>query len=77
MSISLKTDLEWGDIFYIKTDPDQAPCVLVGLIYLPGKSLKFILSCDTVHVEVYDFEASKEKNELKLFDSDDELEEDD
>ena len=67
MPISLKTDLEWGDVFYLKTDPEQSPCILVGLIYMPSKALKFILSLDGVTYEVYDFEASKEKNELKLF----------
>ena len=67
MPISVKTDLEWGDVFYIKTDPEQAPCVLVGIVYLPSKAMKFILSSNSVPYEVYDFEVSKEKNELKLF----------
>lgn len=65
MPISLKTDLEFGDIFYIKTDVDQCPGVLVGIVYLPGKVLKFRLSYEGDIFEVYDFETSKERDDLK------------
>jgi len=66
MPISIKTDLEWGEIFYIKTDPEQIPGMLVGIVYLPGKVLKFRLSYEGEVFEVYDFEVSKEKDNSNI-----------
>ena len=67
MPISVKTDLEWGDVFYIKTDPCQQAGTLVGIVYLPGKQMKFRISYEGEVFEVYDFEVSKEKDVLKLY----------
>ena len=71
MPISVKTDLDWGDIFYIKTDPEQIPAMLVGLVYLPGKAMKFRLSFEGEIFEVYDFEVSKERDILNFEDKED------
>lgn len=71
MPIRVKTDLEWGDIFYIKTDTNQAEGALVGIVYLPGGALKFRLSFEGEVFEVYDFEASKERDQLKILNRDD------
>lgn len=67
MPISVKTDLEWGQIFYIKTDPYQEPGILVGIVYLPGKQMKFILKFGEKKRVVYDFEASPNPDHLGLF----------
>lgn len=59
MGISIKTDLEWGSIWYIKGDPDQLPHLLVGVVILPGKQFRFKLDFMGDVIEVYDFEASQ------------------
>lgn len=58
MPISIKTDLNWGDIWYIKGDPDQYPYQLVGIVVIPGKQFKFKLDFMGEVIEVYDFECS-------------------
>jgi hypothetical protein len=70
MPIRVKTDIDFGDIFYLKSDPDQTEHILVGLIIVPGNQIKFRLSCFGDICEVYDFEASKEIDELKKLSSD-------
>jgi hypothetical protein len=66
MGISIKTDLDWEtSIFYLKSDPDQLEHRLVAVIILPGKAVKFRLSYMGEITEVYDFEATQEKDELK------------
>lgn len=66
MPISLKTDLNWGDVFYIKNDPDQFEHLLVGVIHLPGKQLKFQLSYMGEVITVWDFEVSKDRDTSKM-----------
>lgn len=65
MPIRIKTDLEFGDIFYIKSDPEQLEHALVGVVFLPGNAIRFRLSYLGEEYEVYDFETSKEKDTLK------------
>ena len=62
---TIKTDLEWGDVFYLKNDPDQEEYLLVGIITLPGNQVQFILSYYGDEIRVFDFECSKEKDKLK------------
>jgi len=68
MPIRIKTDLEFGDTFYIKTDTDQFPHQLIGVIFMPGNQCKFILSYYGEVVEVWDFEATKEPDKTKQTD---------
>jgi hypothetical protein len=65
MPISIKTDLEWGQKMYLKDDPVQLEHSLVGVILKPGKAVKFELSHQGEICEVFDFEASTKKDELK------------
>jgi hypothetical protein len=68
MPIGIKTDLEWGQVFYMKSDPEQVEHRLTGVIIRPGKAVKFILSHQGDECEVYDFEASTEIDQLKKLD---------
>lgn len=68
MPIRIKTDLEWGDIFYLKTDPGQLEYKLVKVSVTPGNAVIFELSHNGEIVEVYDFEASKERDIQKALD---------
>ncbi len=70
MPIRIKTDLEFGDTFYVKTDAEQLPHQLVGVIFLPGNQLKFMLSYFGDVCSVWDFEASKEPDQSKQLDFD-------
>lgn len=62
MPIKVKTDLEFGQSFYIKNDPEQLEHLLVGVIILSGDKggtqLKFLLSHLGQTCEVWDYEVS-------------------
>lgn len=64
MPIKIKTDLEFGQTWYIKNDPDQFEHKLVGIIILPGNQFKFRLSYLGDQTEVYDFECSTERSPI-------------
>lgn len=72
MPIRIKTDLEFGDIFYLKTDPDQFEHELVGVLFLPGNAIKFLLEYGGDTIQVYDFQCSKERDPNKASDAEDE-----
>jgi len=65
MGISIKTDLEWGQCLYIKTDPIQLERQLTGVTLRPGKGILLTLSYMGEEVEVYDFEMTTEPDKLK------------
>jgi hypothetical protein len=62
MPIKIKTDLEFGSVWYIKNDPDQFPHHLVGIVLQPGNVFRFRLSYLGDIAELYDFECSQEPN---------------
>lgn len=66
MPIKIKTDLEWGDVRYIKNDPDQFEHSLVGVILKPNGGVMFQLSFMGEIFEVWDFETSAEKDDTKI-----------
>jgi len=66
MPIRIKTDLDFGQIFYIKNDPDQFEYFLIGIKILPPNQIKFILSLMGDEIEVFDFECSAEPDKLKI-----------
>ena len=66
MPIKIRTDLEFGDVWYIKNDPEQLERLLVGVVFLPGGQLKFELSYMGEVVTVWDFECSKSIDKTKL-----------
>lgn len=73
MPIKIKTDLEFGDIFYIKADPDQLEHFLIEVIIVPGSiepkgALKFKLSHQGDTCILWDFECSKTRDKNKLLD---------
>jgi len=72
MPIRIKTDLDFGQVFYVKNDPDQFEYILVGIKILPSNQIKFILSLMGEECEVYDFECSTDPDKLKLIDKMDE-----
>lgn len=63
MPIKIKTDLEWGSVWYVKNDPYQLPHLLVGLYILPSNQFKFQLSYMGEIVELYDFEVTDLRDE--------------
>lgn len=66
MPIKIKTDLDFGQIFYLKSDPDQFEHRLVGVEFLPGNAVRFRLSCMGEECQVYDFEASSVIDQAKV-----------
>lgn len=65
MPIRVKTDLEWGDLFYLRADPDQLEHHLVAVTVCPGNQIRFRLSHQGDECEVWDFEATREPDEVK------------
>ena len=73
MPISIKTDLEFGDTWYLKVDPEQLPHILSAIVVMPGKEFMFRLSYQGDVIEVWYFECSKERGEVvKKKDNEDE-----
>lgn len=56
--------MEFGDIVYLKTDPDQLERIVSGKIARPGAIL-YELSCGTMLSNHYDFEITEEVDVLK------------
>lgn len=65
MPISIKTDLEWGSIWYIINDPEQLEYQLIGVKVKPGKAMIFELDHLGEVIEVYDFQCSETADALK------------
>jgi len=68
VAIKIKTDLEFGSVFYIKNDPDQFEHILIAVIVLPGNQFKFRLSYMGEVCEVWDFETSDKRDPNKVLD---------
>lgn len=65
MPVKVKTDLEFGQPMFIKVDPAQIEHQLVRVIIEPSNQVKFGLSHLGDTIELYDFECSTERDELK------------
>lgn len=64
--IAVTTDLEWGQSFYIKNDPEQDEYHLVGVRLDAGtRNLMFKLRHMSYAVWVYDFECAPGPDILK------------
>lgn len=73
MPIKIKTDLEFGQVFYLKTDPGQLRHQLTGVVFMPGNQLRFRLShSGGEEVEAWDFECSTEMDESVISNNKDE-----
>jgi hypothetical protein len=71
MPIKIKTDLDFGQVFYIKNDPEQFEHILTGIKIVPPNQIKFILSYLGDESELFDFECSSERDELKILGDED------
>ena len=61
-----RSDLEWFQIVYLKTDLEQKPWMLVGVFLTPNGAM-YTISRDGETIDVYEQEFSTEINsELKL-----------
>lgn len=66
MGVSIKTDLEIGQVMYLKVDPFQEEYQLSALIVVVNKGIRFRLACMGHEIEVWDFEASTVIDQEKL-----------
>lgn len=64
MPIRIKTDLNFGDIWYCRSDPDQLPHILTGVVILPGNEIMFKLSYMGDTIELFSFECTQEPSSL-------------
>ena len=69
MPIKIKTDLEFGQPIYIKADPEQLEHRLIGVVITPPMQIKFRVSYMGDVSELYDFECSTERDELKFMEN--------
>lgn len=63
--MTIHTPNEWGDIMYIKTDPEQRPRQLVGITARPN-GIQFCLAYNGTENWLWDIEVSKESDTLKI-----------
>lgn len=62
----IKTKYKFGDIFFLKNDPEQNEYCLIAVIQEPGVMSFRLRGPDGDVLEVYDFEISEEINTLKV-----------
>lgn len=72
MPISIKTDLEYGESWYIRNDPDQREMHLVGISIRQGgkegkNQILFILDYMGDEFTVYDFQCSRTRDTEKYY----------
>lgn len=60
----IESDFEFGDIVFLKTDPDQLERQITGYIQRPN-SIAYELSCGVETSIHYEFEITKEIDILK------------
>lgn len=65
MPIKIKTDLNFGQVVYIKNDPYQSEHILTGVKVIPQNQIKFVLSYLGEETELFDFECSTERDDEK------------
>lgn len=73
----IKTKYKFGDILYLKTDPEQYANILIAVIQEPGALVYRLRSFDGDILEVYEFEVSDTKDPLKLMGLDSKEDEED
>lgn len=71
MAIKYESALKWGDVFYLKNDPDQFEYCLIGIALWPGKPQLVLRHSGEFQVEVYEAETTREPNIRKKLAIDD------
>jgi len=67
MKINNNIVFDIGDIVFLKTDSEQLPRIITGILMRPN-NLLYYLSNGTNETQHYEIEISKEENEtIKLF----------
>jgi len=61
----IKTKYKFGDILYLKTDPEQTEHTIIAVIQEPGCLVYRLRDITGEIMEVYDFEVSDSKDPLK------------
>jgi hypothetical protein len=67
-------EFTFGDTVYLRTDPQQYPCVLIGVYLAPSYKAddpavpKFVISCNGNKYKVFDFEVTKERGPVAEID---------
>jgi len=61
----IKTKYKFGDILYLKTDPEQTENTLIAVIQEPGALAYRLRDISGEIMEVYDFEVSEIRDPFK------------
>jgi len=61
MKFSHEVTFQIGDQVYRKTDEEQAPVFISGIIFRPGNAVVYLVKCYGDESEYYDFELSRDK----------------
>lgn len=62
----VKSKYDFGDIVYIKNDPEQDEYFVTGVVGRPSGIVLLKLDFCGTEFEIYEFEVSKEINRLKI-----------
>ena len=64
--MTIRTEFNRGDTVYIRTDPDQIPYIIIGiLIYIDG-GIQYFIAHNHIRVYMYGAEISKERDHRLL-----------
>ena len=63
--MTIKAKYDFGDSLYIKHDPEQREYELIGIVVRPG-NIAYELSYLGEIIEMYDFQISDTRDEVKL-----------
>ena len=61
MTTLIHHEFTFGDIVYCRSDPEQSPMQVYGIVSYPGNSVLYKCSSKGNSAEFYEFELSKEK----------------
>jgi hypothetical protein len=71
----IKTKYKFGDVLFLKTDPEQSETTLIAVIQEPGALVYRLRDINNEIIEVYEFEVSEVRDPLKTMGIDPEPEE--
>ena len=67
MLLKIEVDYEYGEMVYLRTDPNQLERLVTGYILRPGGEPIYKLTYSTGETAHYGIELSREKDEVRQF----------
>lgn len=65
MAIKYDREFKWGDVFYLRSDPEQLEYNLVNILLTPGRSMLVLRHSGYDEVTVYECETTRKPDDSK------------